>query len=379
MSKKKAGVLAVLSGEMAVKDVPVSESVNIEELKKGDDDPLEVVVEIPVSESTRGWYYTHEALKDIVNVVNEKSLHGLMGHQKEENIATEFPEIVTHWIGAKMTDTAAYFRGIVDASATQLKRWIRSGVIKNVSIYGNAHLAEDDYGRSIVVGYEPLSIDWTPLDRMGMPTRVVSVGEMHMIDGSENEKDEERGGTEVKPEELLSKLTTMMKNRQITPTMIGQASGMKVSEFVGEMDSNLSEDLEVLSQVKEKLGVDTAKKVLSKVEGLKQRATQYESAQATLIAGEMANEKIKNEAAAKDLFKKDTILGKLWTAHAGEELTADKTKLSAEMDAFLEDAATKSVLASYKTGASQGVTILSGEMTNHKNKENTETVSMARF
>lgn len=379
MSKKKAGVLAVLSGEMAVKDVPVSESVNIEELKKGDDDPLEVVVEIPVSESTRGWYYTHEALKDIVNVVNEKSLHGLMGHQKEENIATEFPEIVTHWIGAKMTDTAAYFRGIVDASATQLKRWIRSGVIKNVSIYGNAHLAEDDYGRSIVVGYEPLSIDWTPLDRMGMPTRVVSVGEMHMIDGSENEKDEERGGTEVKPEELLSKLTTMMKNRQITPTMIGQASGMKVSEFVGEMDSNLSEDLEVLSQVKEKLGVDTAKKVLSEVEGLKQRATQYESAQATLIAGEMASEKIKNEAAAKDLFKKDTILGKLWVAHAGEELTADKTKLSAEMDAFLEDAATKSVLASYKTGASQGVTILSGEMTNHKNKENTETVSMARF
>lgn len=377
MLKKKAGVFAVLSGEMAVKDVPISDSVNIDELKKGDDDPLEVVVEIPVSESTRGWYYTHEALKDIVDVVNEKSLHGLMGHQKEENIATEFPEIVTHWIGAKMTDNAAYFRGIVDASAVQLKRWIRSGVIKNVSIYGNAHLAEDDYGRSIVVGYEPLSIDWTPLDRMGMPTKVVSVGEMHMIDNVN--KKEERGGNEVKPEELLNHVKQMLANRQITPKMIGDASGMEVAEFVGEMDNTLSKELNVINEVKEVLGVKESDDIVKEIQTLNSRAAKYESAQATLIAGEMASEKIKNEDAAKDLFKKDTVLGKLWSAHVGTDLIADEKKLSAEMDTFLNDAATKSVLSSYDGAQSQSVTILSGEMSNNKDNKNTETATMARF
>ena len=39
-------------------------------------------------------------------------------------------------------------------------------------------------GATNVVGYEPMSIDWTPLDRAGMNTRIVAMsGEMWDLEG----------------------------------------------------------------------------------------------------------------------------------------------------------------------------------------------------
>ncbi|MGE5592594.1 MAG: hypothetical protein ACM3X3_02775, partial [Betaproteobacteria bacterium] len=55
-----------------------------------------------------------------------------------------------------------------------------------VSIWGIPKLAYEN-GETKVIGYEPLSIDWTPPRRAGMPTRIVAVGEMDSIgemDGS---------------------------------------------------------------------------------------------------------------------------------------------------------------------------------------------------
>ncbi len=40
---------------------------------------------------------------------------------KAENISTEFALPVTHWIGAEMKGDKAYFRGLIDADATNLK------------------------------------------------------------------------------------------------------------------------------------------------------------------------------------------------------------------------------------------------------------------
>lgn len=156
-------------------DIPLAKDIDIEALRSIDNDPLEVVVEIPATKSKRGWNYTAKSLKDIVDYTNENTLNGFLGHQKAENISTEFAPPVTHWIGAEMKGDKAYFRGLIDADAANLKRWIRTKRIKEVSIFGYPKLKKGAKGEMNVIGYEPLSIDWTPLHRPGMPTSIVGM------------------------------------------------------------------------------------------------------------------------------------------------------------------------------------------------------------
>ena len=184
MGKSKfIALTARISGEMSVEDIPVAGWANTDALKKGDDDPLEVVMAVPAGKSTRGWNYTENALNSIVGEVNSVGLPGFLGHQKAENVATEFPQPVTHWIGAKMQDGVAYFRGLIDKSAPDLKRWVRGKAVSQVSIYGYPQFQQNAVtGETDVTDYKGLSIDWTPLNRAGMPTSVAALsGEMDSV------------------------------------------------------------------------------------------------------------------------------------------------------------------------------------------------------
>ena len=184
MGKSKfIALTAHISGEMKVEDIPVAGWADTDALKKGDDDPLEVVMAVPAGKSTRGWNYTTQALNSIVGEVNSVGLPGFLGHQKAENVATEFPQPVTHWIGAKMKDGVAYFRGLIDKSAPDLKRWVRGKAVSQVSIYGYPQLQQNAVtGETDVTDYKGLSIDWTPLNRAGMPTSVAAIsGEMDSV------------------------------------------------------------------------------------------------------------------------------------------------------------------------------------------------------
>lgn len=57
-SRKIFQLFGNVAGEMRLDDIPLAAGVDVNELKKGDEDPLEVVVEIPASKSKRGWNYT---------------------------------------------------------------------------------------------------------------------------------------------------------------------------------------------------------------------------------------------------------------------------------------------------------------------------------
>ena len=168
---------ALINGEMSPSNIPVAPGVDLTAIKAGDTSPVEVVAEVPAGESTRGWNYKKEALQDIVNHVNTNTLNGFLGHQDPEKVANEFPTPVTHWVGAKMEGESAFFRGVIDPAAEDLKRWVKAKRIKQVSIYGIPQLKKVG-SKTEVVGYKPMSIDWTPLDRSGMPTKIVAVGEM---------------------------------------------------------------------------------------------------------------------------------------------------------------------------------------------------------
>jgi len=192
----EAVAAAQAAGEIRVADIPAAAWANVDNFRNGDNDPLEVVVETPVGKSKRGWNYRAQALQRVVDAVNKGGLPGFLGHQKPEDVSHQFPIPVTHWVGAKFDPEApildeqgqvvgkgkAYFRGIVDKAAENLKRWIRQKSITQTSIFGLPKLQRGADGID-VVDYDPLSIDWTPLGRAGMQTRIVALGEQVDITG----------------------------------------------------------------------------------------------------------------------------------------------------------------------------------------------------
>ncbi|MEK4025792.1 hypothetical protein [Sporosarcina sp. FSL W7-1283] len=352
--KKIFQLFGNLAGEMRIDDIPTAPSVNIDELKKGDSDPLEVVVEIPASKSKRGWNYKGQSLQDIVTAVNSSTLNGFLGHQKPEDVSNQFLPPVTHWVGAKMVGEIAYFRGVVDSSATDLKRWIRSGRIKQVSIFGRPKLQRS--GRETnVVGYEPMSIDWTPLDRAGMNTRIVAMsGEMWDLEGEgpTGEMNGNEGGKTMNPEEVLAALKTMLGNKQITVPMIAGEMGWKPDEVAADIDSkwvkNVVESAEELKKAKEAVGlsgemsmIDFAKKAQDAIKA--QEAAGFEK-----TIGEMMDKKIESDSIKKDIKDEKTVIGKLWSYHAAR-ITPDMAndKIAGEMDAFLADESVKSIISDY--------------------------------
>lgn len=350
-----------LAGEMRIEDIPTAPSVNVEELMKGDTDPLEVVVEIPASTSKRGWNYKGQSLQDIVTAVNSSTLNGFLGHQKPEDVSNQFLPPVTHWVGAKMVGEIAYFRGVVDAAATDLKRWIRSGRIKQVSIFGRPKLQRS--GRETnVVGYEPMSIDWTPLDRAGMNTRIVAMsGEMWDLDGEgpSGEMSNDKGGNEMNPEEVLAALKTMLGNKQITVPMIAGEMGWKPEEVATDIDkewvAGITESVTKLQEVEKALGISGEMDVVQVAKDAAVAIKAQETAGFEKMVGEMMEEKIKSEVIRKELNDPKTTIGKMWGYHSiGLNPEQTKEELAGEMDKFLADEVVKGLISNQHTDKPAG-------------------------
>src|SRR5262249_15336697 len=76
------------------------------------------------------------------------------------------------------------FRGVVDKSAAEVKRLIRSGRINAVSVhYGNPRSE-----RGTIIDLEPLSIDVVPLGRQGMTGAVISGWETRHLAGEASDQ-----------------------------------------------------------------------------------------------------------------------------------------------------------------------------------------------
>lgn len=349
-----------VAGEMQVNDIPVASTVDVEALKKGDDDPLEVVVEIPASRSKRGWNYKGQSLKDIVDAVNTNTLNGFLGHQKPEDVSNQFLPPVTHWVGAKMVGEIAYFRGVVDSAAKDLKRWIKSGRIKQVSIFGVPKLQRTAGGETNVVGYEPMSIDWTPLDRAGMNTRIVATsGEMWDLEGQGPEGEMNKGDDPMTPEELLAELGKMLNNKQITVPMIAGEMGWKPEQVAGEIDqewlNEVNDSTGKLEKVEKALGVSGEMDVV-KIAGDAAEALKAQKKEGfNKVVGEMMQEKVTSDSVRKDIVNPETAIGKMWDYHS-KGLSADlsKEQIAGEMDAFLNDGVVKGIISNYHTDKPAG-------------------------
>jgi len=315
-------VQAIISGEMQVNDVPLAPWVDLQALKAGDPEPMEVVVEIPAGKSKRGWNYRPEALQAIVGEVMSQGLPGFLGHQKPEDVDHQFPIPVTHWVGAKWDPVVkkAYFRGAIDKAASDLKRWIKANVIRTVSIFGIPKL-QQIAGETQVVDYQPLSIDWTPLGRAGMPTAVVAVGEMDEIINN-------NGGVKMNWKELIAQLKQMLANKDVTLSQIVGEMGFTTQELAGEMKEikEALEARETLSKVREALGVSGEMDIIKAAEEAKKALDEKTNAEHEKLIDEVIKEKVAGEMAQKFIKKMLRVPD-----------NATKEQIAGEIDVLLKD------------------------------------------
>lgn len=285
-------------------DIPLAAGVDVDKLRAADEDPLEVVVEIPATKSKRGWNYTKESLKDIVDYTKANTLNGFLGHQKAEDVSTQFVPPVTHWIGAEMRGDKAYFRGMIDAAAKDLKRWVRTGRIQEVSIFGYPKLKKASSGEMDVVGYDPLSIDWTPLHRPGMPTSIIG---MEMDDKN---KGKEGGNNNMTFEELMSKLKELINDGKASKESIAKSLGMKIEKekdpeggdnkqdkkdkTSGEMDEVIEKAMKLFEEQNKTKQVETIDNLIKKK-----------------VTGEMAQGLVKKILKVSDDAEEDVISGEI--------------------------------------------------------------------
>ena len=327
-----ASVQAVVSGEMQVEDVPLAPWADLQALKAGDPEPMEVVVEIPAGKSKRGWNYRPEALQKIVGEVMNQGLPGFLGHQKPEDVDSQFPTPVTHWVGAMWKDEKAYFRGVVDAAAKDLKRWIKAKTIRTVSIFGVPKLQQVG-GETHVVDYRPLSIDWTPLGRAGMPTSIVAVGEMDeiIIGGEKNP---------MNWKEIVAQLKQMLASKEVTVGQIVGEMGWKAQEVAGEIDAawlkEVTGAVETLGKVKEALGVTGEMDVIEVAEEARKALDEKAMADREKLIDEVLKEKVAGEM-AQALVKKMLQVPE----------AATKEQIAGEIDKLLKDETIKSAISKF--------------------------------
>ncbi|WP_017752514.1 hypothetical protein [Clostridium tyrobutyricum] len=298
-------------------DIPLAQGVNLDLMKSMDKDPLEVAVEIPATKSKRGWNYKPESLKNIVDYVNTNTLNGFLGHQKAEDVSTQFVPPVTSWIGAKMNGNKAYFRGLIDADAAQLKRWVRTGRIKEVSIFGFPKLKKNSgSGEMDVTGYNPLSIDWTPLHRPGMPTSIVG---MEMDDLKKQDK---KGGKIMDFKELMQNLKGLLQTGSVTYKQVFGELGVTTELVAGEMEDikqavSAKDTLDKVKGALEVTGemdiVDVAKKAHEAVVNAEKAGFQkvVDDVVKEKITGEMAQNLVKKMLKVEDGAAKEVISGEI--------------------------------------------------------------------
>jgi len=314
-----AWLMATISGEMAVQDIPLNPRIDIATLKAGDDNPMEVIVEVPTGRSKRGWNYKPEALQKIVGEVMRQGLPGFLGHQKPEDVDSQFPTPVTHWVGALFRDGKAYFRGVIDKSAADLKRWIRAGAVRTVSIFGVPTL-QTVGGETQVVDYKPLSIDWTPLGRAGMPTQVVAVGEIDVISNNNG------GAKSMTLAELLAELRKL---------------GVKPAQVIGEMGWDvkvLAKELGwKLDEVAGEIGAERWNQLLEAVKAMGEIAEAFafskDAKLSDLVAAVKAAREVQLKAVAAEHEKLvDKVVGEMVQAEAARPLVKRMLKLGSATD-----------------------------------------------
>lgn len=177
--------IAVLTpAEVEAQPVPFASGFDLEALKLVDPDPVFATVKIIAGNGDQGAGPNYDAaiLQSLEQQINSKRPPGYKGHQKPEDVETEYREPVTAWVGAHFGPGSdgkgeLVVKGYIPPTAGDLRTQLKlaeagADMVNSVSIFG---MRETDKVSNKVTNFDLWSLDWTPKGRAGMQTELVGV------------------------------------------------------------------------------------------------------------------------------------------------------------------------------------------------------------
>jgi len=262
----------------------------VEEITKGDDDPVfaTYVIESGWSKSRRFW--APEMLDSIAEQINSASepVVGYQGHVPDSMDNFHFPDIGIHWLKAKIQpsseNTRLYVKGYA-LPGTKARDYIKRRLARVISVSGKGTHSPVKGGVA-VKEFQLESIDLARPRRSGMKTQLVSVTQ-EMEEG------------DVKPEEIAALQENELRahNPGLVKTVEDAAKKPledKITEIEGDKQT-ADENADELSKIREALGIDKDADPLDVIAALMAKTKeQAKGVREKILAGVLAK-KFKDE------------------------------------------------------------------------------------
>lgn len=306
-------------------DVPFASGVNIDELIKGDSDPMFVTIEVLNPQKSRNKNkWTEPLLYEVAEQINKKKPDGFMGHLTPEELATKNPEVQTMWLGAKVQEVGGKLRlfakGYVLPYATILRTYLSkaksAGKKVAVSVAGMAEKKYDSSDDSFsITDFTLESIDWARSGSQGVAGMGLFQLTTEMTDGSINDQ-----GADMDKEQIIAEMTEKdlkKHNPDLYKTIQEQATTpveARITEMQASIVTPLQEQVSTLTGEKE-TAVATASKLSGRItemlldKEIKNRVTNTSVRKVVrkLVVSEMANVAI-DEATLGEKSREEAVV-----------------------------------------------------------------------
>lgn len=308
--------------------------------------------EFPVVRVESGWsrsrrLWTGEQVEAIVEQVNRLQPVGHLGHIKDEDEATAFPEPQTTWFAAttKMEPsqqqdrkgeqvTVAYFAGY-NLPGANVRKYIRTKAVRGVSWWGRGEQVPIP-GKGVEVrGFVLKSLDWARKLSEGMPSSsVVAVT-------GEQETNMAKELSQVTPEEFKA------ENPNGYSLLVAEVTAEK-DKLLGEQQVKIDEGEDaksMLAKVCEAIGIDDPAKLLDSIKELTTRLGEKARVTTETALDKLLAEKVPDES-KRALVKRLLPVSEMEAKVADAKDTAEADKIISEMvdTAFNDDETIQTVI-----------------------------------
>lgn len=296
-----------------------------------DDKPEYAVVRVEEGWSGSRRLWTGEQLESIVSQTNTLQPVGHLGHIKDEDAATEFPEPQTTWFAAITKKEpsqqkarlgemvkVAYFAGY-NLPGAKIRTYIKAKAARGISWWGKGDQVVIP-GKGVEVrNFDLKALDWARKLAEGMPTSSV-VATVKEMEGDKMDK----ALSQVTPDEFKK------ENPNGYALLVAEATADKDAK-IGEMETAaeaVKPKLTLLEKACQLLGVEKPEDILTKIEEVKSKVGERATATVKASLDAILAEKIPGEG--EDVEAKRALVKRLIPIGEMESAVADKTEEDAK-------------------------------------------------
>lgn len=317
-------------------NVPIPNDVNVEELTKGDDNPMFVTIEaVHEGTSKNKRHYDRSVIMEIARQVKSKRPDAYLGHLSDSERTTKRPDPQTIWLGSVVKEMDGklrlFVKGYVLPYADKLRSYLKkakaSGKKVAVSVYGQAKQVWNDSLSAYEMSQFNLeSIDWARSGSEGLtPTTDFSLT-AEMRNQPSNRED------------IISEMT-LGELKAFNPSVAKALEDEIKVKTVTEMDEEKQDELSTIHEMVGENPVDAIRSLQKTV--------------AEQIIENSVKEKVKNKE-AKKLIK--GMIVKEMDSYTPEEAKA-KTKevlRSPEIQGIIKETTGNKTINSYRDNRKKG-------------------------